>query len=95
MIANAHEHGWPEQEMEIDNVLANEMDKLTIPVVFPIFLEIHGGRHVADRSVKPDIEILVGFSRNFEAEVGGITRDVPIFQAFLDPVTHEEHREAC
>ena len=41
---------------------------------------------IADGRIQPDVEVLAGFTRNFEAEVGRVAADVPFLQAGLGPL---------
>ena len=44
-------------------------------------------RHVADRRVHPDVEVLVGGSRNQEAEVRRVAADVPGLESGVEPLS--------
>ena len=87
------QHRRPEQRMEIDDVLANEMVQLGGRVGVPERVEINTGLvtkiaeagHVADRRIQPDIEVLARRVGNLEAEVGCVTRDVPVVEPGLEP----------
>src|SRR5207247_9555113 len=76
----------PEQGVEVDDVLAAEMDLLCLRVLQQL-LEIQAflraivleGRQLADRRVEPDIEVFLFLDvRDADAEVGRVTRDVPV-----------------
>ncbi|MNZ64769.1 hypothetical protein D3C78_829430 [compost metagenome] len=93
-VAGAFEHGGPEQGVEVDDVLADEVVQLGLGVLVPEGVEVQFGTayaevleagHVADGGVQPDVEVLAGGVRDFEAEVGGITADVPLLQAGVQP----------
>ncbi len=91
--AAAGQHGGPEQGVEIDDVLADEVVQLGRGIPLPVVIEVEAGAvaeiaeagHVADGGVQPDVEILVLRARNPEAEVGRVARDVPFLQAVLEP----------
>src|SRR3989344_994051 len=48
--------------------------------------EILQPRHVADRRVEPDVEIFPRGIRNLEAEIGSVTRDVPVLEPGVEPL---------
>ena len=94
-VPSGIKHGRPEQTVKVDDVFANEMVQLGIFFRIPKVLEnnsvglvcqVAKARHVADRGVHPDIEILVGGAGNQEPEVGGIAGDVPGFQPRIQPL---------
>src|SRR3989338_11423189 len=94
--ASAHKHGWPEQVMKIDYVLADDVANLrftfNIPISFPFFFfsfqsaPVDCRRNVTNWRVEPNIEIFVFLSRNFEAKVWAISGNAPVFQSFTYPV---------
>jgi len=86
----AVQHGGPEQAVEIDDVLADEVVELGGGPGAPEAVEVQPRRavaqvseagHVPDRRVEPDVEVLAGVVGDLEAEVGCIPGDVP----FLEP----------
>ena len=87
--AGAVQHGRPEQAVEIDDVLADEVVQLGAAVGVEEFLEGQAGAiaqrleagQVADRCVEPDIEELARCAGNRKAEVRRVARDVPVAQA--------------
>jgi len=99
------QHGRPEQGVEIGDVLADEVHLLHRRVIH-IAVVVHADfaqvvlerGQVADRGVQPDVEIFARSVRDFDAEVGGVARNVPVAQAalavlvllepFLDLVQH-------
>ncbi|MNQ13942.1 hypothetical protein D3C85_268700 [compost metagenome] len=92
--ARAFEHGRPEQGVEVDDVLADEVVQLGRRVLAPEGVEIQLGSaraevleagHVADGGVQPDIEVLARLVGDLEAEVGRIAADVPFLQAGIQP----------
>ena len=92
--ACAMQHGRPEQGVEVDDVLADEMVQFSPGVGSPEGVKVEfraacaqvlEAGHVADRGVEPDVEVLAGFAGNLEAEVGGITADVPFLQFVVQP----------
>src|SRR4030067_1484446 len=76
--AGAAQHRRPEQRMEIENVLADEVIQLGGAVLAPevVELEILFGaqvleaRHVANRCIEPHVEEFSGRVRNLETEGG-------------------------
>ena len=93
--ARGLKHGGPEQRVEIDDVLADEVMQFGAGVGVPegVEVEVVAGvrqileaRHVADRRVHPDVEVLVLGAGNEKAEVGGVPGDVPGLQAFVKPL---------
>ncbi len=94
-IAGAFEHGGPEQGVEVDDVLADEVIQLGGGVLAPEGVEIQfrttaaevlEAGHVADRRVQPHIEVLARLIRDLEAEVRCIAGDVPLLQAGVQPL---------
>ena len=91
--ACALQHGWPEQGMKIQNVLADKMMQLggatRLPPGFKapglFAAQVQKAGHVTHRRIQPDIKILAGRIGNFKPEVGRITGDVPILQAGSEP----------
>ena len=97
-IAGAFQHGRPEQGMEIDDVLADEVVQLGVGIGLPEMVEVERlalglaplaqvgkARHIADRCIQPDIEILVFGARDLEAEIGRVAGDVPVLESGLEP----------
>jgi len=92
--AGTFEHGRPEQGVEVDDVLADEVIQLGLGAFVPESVEVQlraacaqvlEAGHVADWRVQPDVEILARLARDLEAEVRRITRDVPLLQAGIQP----------
>ena len=82
------QHGGPEQGVEGDDVLADEVDLLQIRVghvggivLPPLVQQVLERGQVAHRRIQPDIKILAWCIRDLDAEVGRIARDVPVAQA--------------
>ena len=83
--AGEMQHGRPEQAMEVDDVLADEMHLLGGRVgeqcvhvdadLLAIGLE---AGQVTDWRVEPDVEILARCIGDGNAEIGGVARDVPV-----------------
>ena len=97
--AGGVKHAGPEEAVEADDVLADEMVQLDAGALAvsssrPVVLEVLAvlaapvlkRRNVADRSVHPDIEELAGMTGNLEAEVGRVARDAPAAQRLLEPL---------
>ena len=79
--ARTHQHGGPEQGMEVGDVLADEVIQLRSGSCPPVLVEIQfrtagaeirEARHVPDRGIEPDVEELPRSVRNLESEVGGV-----------------------
>jgi hypothetical protein len=97
LVAGVLEHGWPEQGVEVDDVLADEVDHLRVgrgqefleAACLTIFLclariEIILQRgKIADRRVEPDIEVFSGQIGDRDAEVGRVARDVPVAERLV------------
>src|SRR5215210_8723630 len=87
------QHRRPEQRVEIEDVLTDEVDKLRVRSLFYERVEIDGlalskvfkAAEIADRRIEPDIEILAGCIRDLKTEVGRVARNVPIVEALLEP----------
>ena len=91
-VAGVLQHGGPEQGVEVEDVLADEMHQLGVAARAQegVLLDcgacglapgdvIGEAAEVADRRVEPDVEELLALGAgNREAEVGRIARDVPI-----------------
>ena len=93
--ARAVQHGRPEQGVEVDDVLADEVIQLCARVLAPkgvkrklgtTLAEIPEARHVADRCIQPDVEVLARLVGDLEAEIGGVAGDVPFLQATIEPL---------
>ena len=90
-VAGGLEHAGPEQRVEVRDVFADEMVNLAIFRAPPIveFLAcaiaplLRRG-HVADRRVEPHVPIVAGAVGNFEAEIRGRARDVPIAERLAE-----------
>ena len=92
--------GRPEQRVEVENVLADEVVKLGVGVRLPPGVKIHPAlcaqvferAHVAHRRIHPDVEILAWRIRNFEAEIRRIARNIPVgelvFFVIAQPFLH-------
>src|SRR5690606_28378901 len=93
--AGAVQHGRPEQGVEINDVLADEVVELGLGVGVPVLVEVQvrapaaqvlEAGHVADGGVEPDVEELAGGIGNLEAEVGRVAADIPFLQAGIEPL---------
>ena len=88
-VAGVFQHGRPEQGVEIEDVLADEVVQLGAGIVFPPGVEVQvlfrreffETGHVADRCVQPDVKIFARRVRDFKAEVGCVARNVPVLQS--------------
>ncbi len=94
-VAGTVQHRRPEQRVEIDDVLADEVVDLRVafglPVAFEIEVtappaEVEKAREIADRRVEPDVEVLAGFAGNLEAEIRRVAGDVPVLEARCEPL---------
>ena len=96
--AGAAEHGRPQQGVEVDDVLADEVIEFGVgrsavsagsPVgveVVPVAgAQVLMARHITHRRVHPHIKVFAGRIGNLETEVGLVTGDVPLLKPFLQP----------
>ncbi len=87
-VARELQHRRPEQRVEIQDVLADEVVLLggrvrghpRVEVEAQLAAQVLEAGVVADRRVQPHVEILAGRAGNLEAEVRRIARDVPVGQ---------------
>src|SRR5574343_717328 len=100
------EHGGPEQGMEVENILADEVNQFGFSIGFPVGIEIQAflfgecleGPHVTDGGIEPDIKVLARGIWDGKAEIRCIARDIPItefvFAGGAQPLLHrsEERR---
>ncbi len=97
-VAREIEHRRPEQQVERDNILADEVQLLGGRVVqerldiqtLLVEVVLQAGQ-VADRRVQPHIEELARCIGNRDAEVGRVARDIPVGQLFTglaQPLRH-------
>ena len=100
--AGRMQHPRPEQAVEANDVLADEVIEFNALVIphrdinlctfpFPLlafcFREPIGERSdVPDRRIDPDVEELVGVAGNLETEVRRVARDAPAAERFLEPL---------
>ncbi len=85
----------PEERVEVDDVLADEMDLLHLGVG-EVLVEIQAllaqvvleRGEVADGGVEPHVEVLAGGAGDLDAEVGRVARDVPVVQPAVQPLAH-------
>ena len=92
--AGALENGRPEQAVEINDVLADEMVHLGIRAgAYPgveikpaLFANLAEAGQIADGRVQPDVEELVLGARDAKAEIRFVARDVPVAEAFFEPL---------
>ena len=86
------EHGRPKQRVEVNDVFADKVPDLSI-FVFPVRVErlavaitpVLRRRDVADRRVHPDVEIFIGISRNLEAKIRLVARNIPCLKPLIEP----------
>src|SRR5690606_37571853 len=85
------EHRRPEQAVEVDDVLADEVVHLGPAArleegpevqAFALAQLVEAGE-VPDRGIDPDVQVLAGMARDLEPEVGRIAGDVPGAQPAL------------
>ena len=87
--AGAVQHRRPEQAMEVDDVLADEVVQFGVAASPEDGIEVRAvlraqgaeAGQVADRCVQPHVEVLARLAGDLEPEVRGIARDVPRAQA--------------
>ena len=80
------EGGWPEEGVEINNVLANEVNLLGAAVRINERIVIQTDclavglerSQVTHRGIEPDIKVLAGCIRDVDAEVRCIARNIPV-----------------
>ncbi len=92
--ARGLQHRRPEQRVEVDDVLADEVDDPRVRVLRPVVERVLrparllrpplGGGDVADGRVQPDVEELVLFPRDGEPEVRPVPADVPVVEPLLE-----------
>ncbi len=93
-VSSACQHCWPEQRMEIYDVLADKMIQLGVGAGLPISVEIIAAplaevfkaRHISDWRIEPDVEKLARRAGYLETEVGRIATDVPLLEFFVEPL---------
>ncbi len=93
------QHRRPEQRVEIQDVLADEVMQFGARVDTEEIVELQAGagaqlreaRQISDRRIEPDVEIFARRVRNLEAEVGRVARDVPVPQALRKPFIELAH----
>src|SRR5690606_14934437 len=94
--AGALQHRRPEQAVEVDDVLADEVVHLggaagggegVVVQALALAEGLEAGE-VADRRVDPDVQVLARVAGDLEAEVGRVAGDVPGAQPALavDPL---------
>jgi len=90
------QRGRPEQSVEVEDVLADEVIHLGLGIRFPVLIEIEAvlgavvleRGEVTNRRIEPDVEELARRIGNFKAEVGRVARDVPVAQIACQPFLH-------
>src|SRR5690554_159352 len=93
--ASVMQHRWPEQSVEVDDVLANEVIDLGRGIHLPEVLEIHifsitevfEAGEIANRCIQPNIEKLTGSIRDFKTKIGCITAYIPLLQTCIQPLS--------
>ena len=95
VVASGLQHRWPEQAVEVLDVLAQEMMDfcfVTFPPRFEIlavlFAPFFGRGDVTDRSIKPDVPKVFAIGAGyFETEIWFGSRDIPVAQLVLQEVS--------
>ncbi len=90
-IAGVFQFRRPEQGVKIEDVLADEVVELGRRALAPEGVEVEAlflaqvleGAHVADRRIEPDVKEFPRRTRDLEAEVRRIARDVPVGELVL------------
>ena len=80
------QHRGPEQRVEIQDVLADEVVQLGIGALLPVVIEVDASlcaelfeaAHVADGRIQPHVEILARRIGDLKAEIRRVARDVPV-----------------
>ena len=93
-IAHTAEHGRPEQGVEVDDVLADEMIELGAVTGLPVSIEVIAAAlaehleagHVAHGRIQPHVEVFARLVGNLEAEIRCIAADVPLLQPAVQPL---------
>ena len=90
--ARGMKHPGPEEAVEADNVLADEVIAFglrILPVVGEVLAVLLAPvlqrGEITDRRIHPDVEVLVGIARDLEAEIRRGTRDAPAAERLLEP----------
>src|SRR5437773_1690989 len=87
LVAGVLEHGRPEQGVEVDDVLADEVDHLGaaaglhegVEVDPPAVAVVLQAREVSDRGVEPDVQVFLFLDTgNPDSEIRRVARDVPV-----------------
>jgi len=84
------QHRRPEQRVEVDDVLADEVDLLGVRRLQEAF-EVDAAlravaleaRQITDRRVEPHVEVLARRVRDRDAEVGRVAGDVPVREVLI------------
>ena len=92
-VAGAMQHRRPEQSVEVDDVLADEVMQFGVRAGHQVVVVVDASAvaigaeagQIADRRIQPDIEVLARRIRNFEAEIRRVARDVPGLEARIQP----------
>jgi len=87
-VAGVLQFGRPEQRVEVEDVLADEMVELGLGIGLEILVEVEAvagaqileRTHVANRRVEPDVEIFARRIGDFKAEIGCVARNIPVGQ---------------
>ena len=90
-VAGMGQFGRPEQRVEVEDVLADEVVELgarigpepVVEVEAVAVAQVPERAHVADRRVEPDVVVLARRIGDLEAEIGRVARDVPVGQLVL------------
>ena len=93
-IARTAEHRRPEQRMEVDDILADEMIQLGIGAWSPIVIELVIGfgtqgleaGHITHWGIEPHIEIFARRIGNLEAKIRGVATNIPLLQTAIQPL---------
>ena len=92
--AGGLEHRGPEQRVEVQDVLADEVVQLRRRIRGQEVVELESGAlaelgeaaEVADRRVEPDVEVLSGRIGDLEAEIRRVARYVPVLESLREPL---------
>ena len=92
--AGAIQHRRPEQRVEVDDVLADEVIRLRSATRHPVFVEVQffvaiavmqEAGQVTDWCIQPDVKVLVFGPGYLKAEIRRVPGNVPVLEACLEP----------
>ena len=89
-FAQAHEHGRPDDGVEADDFLADEVNvaRPIFIVVVILVVQVTQGGDIVAQSVHPDVDHMTGIEGDGDAPGEAGAADAEVFQAGLDEVVH-------